>query len=295
VIDVGSNSVLCLVAARGAAGRLTVVADLLATTRLASGLGAGGSLDPDARARTRAAVASFAERARGLGARRIEALGTAALRGAADGAAFARELERETGVPVSILSGAEEARLAYEAVATAGDGALLAADVGGRSTELALGHGARVDDTRSLPLGALAITEELLGDRPASPGSLERVRSYVDRLLAPHDLPARARARSARLLAAGGTATALAALDLGLAVYDRERVHGHVLETERMVALALAGGAALDPGRQRILPAGAVVLEAVARAAGAPRVMVSDRGIRHARVTALLAAAGTMP
>ncbi len=281
---------LCLVAARAADGRLIVLADLLETTRLATGLRDGDLLDPDARARTRTAVAAFAERARGLGARPIVALGTAAMRAAADGRAFGREIEAATGVPVSILSGEDEARLAYEAVATAAGGALLAVDVGGRSTELVLGHGARIDDTRSLPLGALALTEALVGDRPPA-GALVELRKRVERVLATYDLPARARARGARLVASGGTVTALAALDLALVAYDGERVHGHGLATERLVALALAQparGSALDEGRRHILPAGAVVLEAVARAAGAARVVVSDRGIRHAHVLALL-------
>jgi exopolyphosphatase/guanosine-5'-triphosphate,3'-diphosphate pyrophosphatase len=300
VIDIGSNSVLCLVAARAADGRLMVLADLLETTRLASGLRDGGTLDPEARARTRRAVASFAERARELGASRIVALGTAAMRVAGDGPAFAREVEEASGVRVAILSGAEEARLAYEAVAPGGEeGPLLAVDVGGRSTELVLGEGARIEDTRSLPLGALSLTEEVLRDRPAAPDAVAAVRAHVARVLAGDDLPARARVRGARLVASGGTATALAALDLGLTAYDRERVHGYLVETERLVGLAVAAGAAglgpLDPGRRRILPAGAVVLESVARGAGASRVVVSDRGIRHAHAMALLSGASGAP
>jgi exopolyphosphatase/guanosine-5'-triphosphate,3'-diphosphate pyrophosphatase len=291
VIDIGSNSVLCLVAARAADGGTAVLADLLETTRLATGLRDGGPLDPAARGRTLRAVAAFAERARGLGARDVVGIGTAAMRAAADGPAFARAIAAETGVRVSILSGLEEAHLAYAAVAHAAGGPLLAVDVGGRSTELVLGEDARIDDARSLPLGALALTEEL------APDALAGMRDRAACVLAAQDLPGRARARGARLVASGGTATALAALDLGLAAYDRERVHGHVLETERLVPLALAaaagGGAALDAGRRRILPAGAVVLEAVARAAGAARVAVSDRGIRHARAEELLAAVGT--
>jgi exopolyphosphatase/guanosine-5'-triphosphate,3'-diphosphate pyrophosphatase len=282
--------VLCLVAAHGPDGRLVVLADLLATTRLATGLCDGGLLDADARARTRAAVVAFAERARGLGARRVVALGTAAMRVADDGAAFAAEIEGATGVPVSILSGEDEARLAYEAVASGVDEAILAVDVGGRSTELVLGGGSQIEDVRSLALGALALTEALVGDRRAA-ARIDEVREQVGRALASCDLPARARTRGARVVASGGTATALAALDLGLSAYDRERVHGHGLATERLVALALDAPAsgALGDGRRHILPAGAVVVEAVARAAGAARVVVSDHGIRHARVRALLA------
>jgi exopolyphosphatase/guanosine-5'-triphosphate,3'-diphosphate pyrophosphatase len=296
VIDIGSNSVLCLVADRAADGRLVVLADLLETTRLATQLRDGGMLDPDARLRTRRAVARFAERAHALGARRVVALGTAAMRAASDGPALAGEIEAETGVAVTILSGTEEARFAYEAVAMATDGALLTVDVGGRSTELVLGHGLRIDDARSLPLGALSMTEETLGDEPVTESRLARVGERADDVLASQDLPARARACDARLVASGGTATALATLDLGLSAYDRDRVHGHVVATERLVPLALAGAASggglLDPGRRRILPAGAVVLERVARAAGVLEVAMSDHGIRHARVMALLSSAG---
>jgi exopolyphosphatase/guanosine-5'-triphosphate,3'-diphosphate pyrophosphatase len=112
VIDIGSNSVLCLVAAPADAGALRVLADLLETTRLASGLRDGGPLDPAARGRTLRAVAAFAERARALGARDVVGLGTAAMRAASDGAAFAREIEAEAGVTVAILSGTDVARLA---------------------------------------------------------------------------------------------------------------------------------------------------------------------------------------
>jgi exopolyphosphatase/guanosine-5'-triphosphate,3'-diphosphate pyrophosphatase len=218
------------------------------------------------------------------------ALGTAAMRAAADGAEFAAEIEGTAGVPVSILSGEDEACLAYEAVASGADVALLAVDVGGRSTELVLGRGSQIEDVRSLALGALALTEAHVGDRsPAA--SIDEVRKQVERALASCDLPARARAHGARVVASGGTATALAALDLGLSAYDRERVHGHGLATECLVMLALDAPAsgALDDGRRHILPAGAVVVEAVARAAGAARVVVSDHGIRHARMRALLA------
>jgi exopolyphosphatase/guanosine-5'-triphosphate,3'-diphosphate pyrophosphatase len=290
VIDIGSNSVLCLVAAP-AGERLQVLADLLETTRLASGLRDGGRLDPAACGRTLRAVAAFAERARALGAREVVGLGTAAMRAAADGAAFAREIEAETSVPVAILSGTDEARLAYRAVARDAAGPLLAVDVGGRSTELVLGDGARIDDACSLPLGALALTEELVGGRATDAAALAAVRERGARALAAEGVLARAHARGAHLVASGGTATSLAALDLGLTAYDPERVHGHVLEAARVVALALDGRGALDPGRRRILPAGAVVLECVAHAAGVARVEVSDRGIRHARLGEILAGA----
>jgi len=110
------------------------------------------------------------------------------------------------------------------------------------------------------------------------------------------------REAGAAVAATGGTATALAAVDLGLAVYDPRRVHGHQLAAAtvfglvvRLLAQPLAARsrlAALDPERASILPAGALVLEAVMRAAGAPAVQISEHAVRHEYLRERLAAEG---
>src|SRR5262249_53118802 len=170
VIDVGSNSVLLLTVAVDGRGRARAIDEALATTRLGTGLVGGGRLDAPACTRTREAVVGFAARARQRGAIRAWAFGTAAMRDAVDGSAFARDLEAAASVPVEVLSAESEARLAYAAVVHGlgvESGATLVADVGGRSTELTLGRGERVAAAESLPLGALALTEaSLRGDPP---------------------------------------------------------------------------------------------------------------------------------
>ncbi len=293
VIDIGSNSVLLLTVAVER-GRARVLDQALAVTRLGTGLRPGGRLDADALARTRDAVVAFAGRARARGAPRVWAFATAALREAADGSATAGAIAATAGVPVEVLSGEREAALAYAAVA-AGETPLLVADVGGRTTELTLGVGERVLGAASLPLGALALTE-------AHGADLDGAHAAVGAVLAASELPARARTAGARLAASGGTATALAALDLGLGAYVPRRVHGHVLArtalaglTARLARMTAAERAALpglDPGRGAILPAGALVLERVAGALGADRIVVSDHGVRHAYLRAALARDG---
>jgi exopolyphosphatase/guanosine-5'-triphosphate,3'-diphosphate pyrophosphatase len=304
VIDIGSNSVLLLAVRLGADGRARALEADRATTRLGAGLRAGGALDPEAWRRTAEAVEVFAARARAVGAEWVWAFATGAVRDAADGAAFARAIEAASGVPVEVLSGAQEARLAYAAVvrALARRGPLLVADVGGRTTELTLGAGHDIVGTASLPLGALALTEACLREDPPDRAGRRRMADVADAALAGSDLPARARTGGAALAASGGTATALAALDLGLPAYDARRVHGHELSRaalaalgERLAAMPLAERAALPslgPERAAILPAGAVVLERVAEAAGAGAVCVSDHGVRHGYLHARLAAAG---
>jgi len=227
-------------------------------------------------------------RARARGARFVWAFATGAARRASDGRAFAAQLARDAGCPVEVLAGEREAELSYEAMAHAlrGSGrSCLAVDVGGATTELTLGQGGAVEATVSLPLGVLALTE-----RSAAAAAL------VEATLATTDLPARARMRGADVVASGGTATALAALDLGLPRYDPARVHGHLLVVAHMAALAAdathAGADVLDPGRARVLPAGACVLEHVARAAGADTIRVSEHGVRHAYLRQRLAQEG---
>ena len=303
VIDVGSNSVLLLCVSLLPVG-MRVVDEALAITRLGAGLRAGGRLDPAARERTRSSVVGLAARAREAGATHVWAFATGAARAAADGEDFARELADAAAIPVEVLSGTREANLAYAAVARGlrVAGPLLAIDIGGRTTELTLGTGDSIDAGVSLELGALALSEAYLHADPPTSRELESAATVASAALATTDIPARARMCGARLAASGGTATALAALDLGLEMWDASRVHGHVLPAEALHARALRLAAmplaertrlpALDPGRAAILPAGALIFQHVARAAGAAELWVSDHGVRHGYLRERLLAAG---
>ena len=265
VIDIGSNSVLLLASDGDSA---------LVTTRLGAGLRTGGWLDEQAKERTRSAVIALATRARDRAVRSIAAFGTGALRRAKDGVAFARALADAAAIPVHILSGDDEAVWAYRA-ARIGIGRSAVIDIGGGTTEITLGSGDMIEAVVSLPLGALALTEA---------GGASR--AIIDAVLHPLNVITRLRAEQVPLVASGGTATALAALDLNLPHYDPDRVHGHRLTREVIERLAAqvraTPPASLDPGRADILPAGALILSAVMDAAATTAVTVSDRGVRHA-------------
>jgi exopolyphosphatase/guanosine-5'-triphosphate,3'-diphosphate pyrophosphatase len=304
VLDVGSHSVLLLVVAVDATGRVRVRDEAMAITRLGEGLRPGGRLDAAAAARTAAAVRALAARARAAGAADVWGFATAAVRDAADGAAWIDALAAALGLPVTTLSGAREAALAWSAmrgVADDGSAPCLAADLGGRTLELSLGRGRRPDAVVSLPLGALVLTETYLHADPPSADEVRALVADADRRLAGEDVVGRA--RGAVLVASGGTATTLAALDLGLARYDRHAVHGHRVPVRALGALAddlatrpLAARCALGPvdaGRAAILPAGALVLVRLAAAVGAGELRVSDRGVRHAYLAERLREAGT--
>jgi exopolyphosphatase / guanosine-5'-triphosphate,3'-diphosphate pyrophosphatase len=286
VLDVGSNSVLLLTVAVTPAGRAVVHDEALATTRLGTRLVPGGALDAAARARTRDAVVGFAARARAAGATRVWAYATGAARRAGDGAAFVAELAGAADCQCVVLSGDDEARLAYAAAGLAGAPAAdrLVVDVGGGTTELTRGRGPAILESVSLPLGALALTERHGADAGGCAATIAAA-------LATTALPSRA--TDATLVVSGGTASALAAIDLGLPAYDPSRSHRHRLAVARLTALAARGiDAGIDPGRARLLPAGAAVLAGVARAAGRADVVVSELAVRHAYLQERLAAEG---
>ncbi len=112
-IDVGSNSVRCLIAERGDDGHLAVIDDLKDQPRLARGLAATGRLSDEAMDRAVAALGRMLQAAEKRGATRVALVATSAVRDAANGATFAERIKTELGIPLEVISGETEARLSF--------------------------------------------------------------------------------------------------------------------------------------------------------------------------------------
>ena len=293
-IDLGTNTVLLCVADRGSAG-LTRVEDRSIITRLGQGLDRSGELHPEAMARTLAALERHVAGARAAGALRIAAVGTAALRRAGNAGLFLEEAKRRLDLEVAVISGEEEASLAFEGVARGREeegrsaGRLLVLDIGGGSTEFIAGEGRRVDWARSLEVGSVRLTERFLIDDPPRAGQLQALAGHVRGALAA--LPDPPGSGPIELVGIAGTNTTLAAMKAGLRAYDadairRTPVGGGDLDglIARLVGLSSAQRLALpglEPGREDVILAGAVIArEALARF-GMTAMAVSDRGVRH--------------
>jgi exopolyphosphatase/guanosine-5'-triphosphate,3'-diphosphate pyrophosphatase len=237
-------------------------------TRLGEGVDARGKLLPAPIARVRNVLSDYRRTAESLGAERTLLVATSAVRDAENGEAFLGEIEWSYGFATRLLSGDEEAELTRRGVGELGSSTLLV-DIGGGSTELVLG-----DFHTSLPLGSVRFTERHGDDVAASLGAA--------RGLLPHLEPEDA-------VGVAATITSLAALDLGLEEYDRERVHGHVLtrdgayaQLERLAALPLAERQrvpALEPERAPVIVAGGAILLAILDAYGLEAIRVSERDI----------------
>ncbi|HVZ48226.1 MAG TPA: Ppx/GppA phosphatase family protein [Gemmatimonadaceae bacterium] len=302
-IDVGSNSIRQIIADVGPSGAIRIVDEMKAAPRLAAGLGRKGMLSEDAMARATDALARMAELARQLGARRIEAVATSAVREAKNGAAFLARVRQQAGLRVRVLVGEEEARLAYRSALAhfeLGKGRAVVVDIGGGSVELALAAEGLVDRLITLPFGAVRMTERFFAGRTAERAVRKlrkHVRPHIERALPLRDW------RGADVIGSGGTFTNLAGIYLARQGMRAARsVHGtRIPRAEVDAILDMLAALPVDqrvtvPGlneaRADIIVAGlAVIAEVIARVEP-PEVAASAFGIREGL---LLETARVMP
>ena len=296
-IDVGTNTVLLLVAEAGPGGTVAV-AERAEITRLGRGVDATGRLDPAAIAETVGVLAAYAAEARGLGVAAIDCVATSAARDAANGEAFFAAARAAAGLEPRIISGDEEARLVWTSAwrdfgageSPSGAAPLSVLDVGGGSTEFTFGDGPTPRGRRSLQVGAVRLTERHVGSDPVGPATLATLRLAARQALQPLATMGHGGQAGGRLVGVAGTVTTLAAVDQALLVYDGERVHGATLArsrieglVERLAALPIAERARLpgmEPKRADVIVAGAVVVAEAMDLCGFDRLTVSDRGVR---------------
>lgn len=275
-IDIGSNTTRLLVAECGG-GRIEEVHQERAFTHLASGQ-AGDAIDPAKLAEIAALVTVQVQAARELGCVEVRAVATAAIRRAANGDALAAAIFEASGLEVQILSGEEEARLAFRGAARGfrhlGDGELGVVDVGGGSTEVAVGKAPdRVRWSVSLPFGSGDLARRHLRSDPPTEAELAEARYEVASTVEGLDVP-----HPAEAAAVGGSAASLASVAgrvLGSAAFARAL--GEVVAAPREEVAARYG---LEVERVRLLPGGLLILEAVSERFGVPLV-IAGGGLRE--------------
>jgi exopolyphosphatase/guanosine-5'-triphosphate,3'-diphosphate pyrophosphatase len=290
VIDVGTNSVKFHLGERRDDGSWMTVVDRAEITRLGEGLEERGEIGPEAIERTVTAIAGMADEARRLGALAIAAVGTEGLRMARNGAAAKDRIGERTGVRIEVLPGQDEGRLAYLAVKEGlglGEGSLVVFDTGGGSSQFTFGHGPRVDDRFSVPVGAVAYTERFRLDAEVSTEVLGEALAAISGDLSHVD----GRGTPDALVGMGGAMTNMTAVMLELATYDPEAVQGAVLsraEVDRQIELYRSRDAdarrsivGLQPKRADVILAGSCIVRTVMDKLGQESLRVSDHGLRH--------------
>ncbi len=291
VVDIGTNSTRLLIADVESPG-VYEVERRTTVTNMGRGVDHTGMICSDAVEDVCTVVADYKARYEEMGAERVMAIATSAVRDAVNGEAFIAELRERFDLDARMLSGEEEAHLTYlGATAHRPDsGPTLVFDIGGGSTELIVGTGREVAFHTSLQVGTIRHSERHLTSDPPYPHELEDlagdIRNLIDRAVA-----AQTSGPPTRAIAVAGTPTSLAAIDQGLEPYDPGRVHGYHLGMQRiqrmlsrLSSLPLAERLrvpGLHPGRAPTIVTGTVILVQVMRAFGLQEVEVSELDILH--------------
>ena len=293
-IDCGTNSTRLLVSEDG-----RTVERLMRITRLGQGVDATGRLAPEAIDRTTAVLAEYREVMDRHGVERVRMTATSAARDAANREDFFAAAEAVVGTRPELLSGLEEGRLSF-AGATAdldpADGPFLVVDIGGGSTEFAVGT-TECEGAVSIDIGCVRMTEKfLLHDPPradAHSACISVVQTYLDDVV--RELPAVAGAKT--FVGPAGTVSTVAAVELGLATYDRDAIHHLELTHEavedvfRTLATETRARRLDNPGmeaaRADVIVGGCCILVKLMRHYGLSTCLVSEADILDGLVASI--------
>ncbi len=286
-IDIGTNSVRLLVSQDGR----TTLERLMRITRLGKGVDATGRLDPEAIERTVTVLREYREVMDRFGVEKVRMTATSAARDAANRDDFFDAAEAAVGVRPELLSGEEEGRLSFLG-ATAdldpADGPFLVCDIGGGSTEFSYGT-TESEATISTDMGCVRLTEAWLHSDPPSAEELSQAISIVEIHLddVMREIPEATEA--ATFVGLAGTVSTAAAVEIGLAEYDRDRIHHFVLtkpaveDVFRTLATEALADRIHNPGLEReradVIVGGMCVLVSIMRRLGFSECLVSEADI----------------
>ena len=303
-IDCGTNSTRLLVAERGADGEVRTIERLMRITRLGRGVDATGRLDPDAIDRTVTVLREYREVLDRHGVtpdpRSVRITATSAARDAANRDEFFAAAQQVVGVVPQVISGDEEAALSFRGATAELDPALgpfLVVDIGGGSTEFSYGTTA-AEATISLDMGCVRLTEQHLPSDPPLPEELSNCLQVVDVFLddVRRAIPDLDQVRT--FVGLAGTVSTTAAVEIGLATYDRDRIHHFVLtkpaveDVFRTLATETVeerkDNPGMEPERADVIVGGLCVLVGLMRQFGYRECLVSEADILDGLVMSVL-------
>lgn len=293
-IDIGTNTFRLLVSETDGNGSLKKLYVSREITRLGEGLTPEKMfINPEAMARALKALSGFSLKLKEYGVGKLRAVATSAVRESLNGRDFVRKVGEETGIPVDVISGDEEARLTVKGVLNTvsfDTPGCLIFDIGGGSTEYVYVNDGKIMNIASTGLGVVRLTEKYLADEADTEADMEALDAHIESVIT-EALPAFPQGgdETLTLIGTAGTPTTLAAMELRLAAYDPVLVNNYVLTREKIertlkTVLSLARAErtkipGLEKGREDLIVSGtAVVLKTMERFMSG-RMAVSDAGL----------------
>lgn len=291
-IDIGSNSIRCIIAEASKEGKYRILDDEKATVRLGERLAMTGIISDEASNRAIEAIRRFQKLVTGLHVEAVEAVATSAVRTAANGPELIATLSRELGHEIRVISGEEEAELTAASALANFDmyGKRYAmVDIGGGSVEIITAYGNHVEEFYSLELGAVVMTDRFLKSDPIAGNELGKLQRHIRECLKRTFTGKRMSVES--LIGSGGTLTALGCMAMQMRKDNYVSIHGYeVLRSDVVHLLAMLTHKdlkgrrtipGLNPDRADIIVAGVVVIDELMRYFEANRLLVNERGIRE--------------
>ncbi|MBI4823450.1 MAG: Ppx/GppA family phosphatase [Nitrospirae bacterium] len=290
-IDIGSNSIRLLVGEVGGGHILPMRYERI-VTRLAQGIEDTGYLRQSNMKNSIEGLKGFLEIIKGHGVSHIKAVGTSALREAKNSGDFIDRLFNETVLKVEVISGKKEAGLTAKGVLSGIDTkrTALIIDIGGGSTEWSFYDGQRVLISGTLPTGVVKLLEKYIKEDPPSFRDMSCLKKKLNAVSEAIHKKVRNHIKSnTAFIETAGTATTLAGIDLGLKVYDRNKVHMHEIPVGRLISMASALGSlpikerakinGLEPERADLIIPGIHFTIKIMERFGFKEVIVSDCGL----------------
>jgi len=290
-IDIGTNTVLLLVADVDATGNIHTLRYEQRIPRPGRGVDENRKINKDAFARVLDVLKEYKQISESLHSERIIACGTSALRDATNGEEFVEFIKNKTGIAVEILSGDEEALWTYQGaisgLSNLGD-RIAVIDIGGGSTEVIVGNHSTIQNKISLNIGSVRITERFFKHTPPLPQEIEFATEFIGdefAQLRQFDL------KDTKLVGVAGTVTTLAAMAQNLPRFDLEKISGCVLTYQTVGNLLhelcmmrldeIRAIPSMSSGREDVITAGTLILFEFMKYNGLKTIITSERGVRY--------------
>lgn len=294
-IDLGTNTCRLLIA-KPYRNSFTVLDAFSRAVRLGGDF-ENNLLAPEAIIRTLSALRICASKVSHHGVTHIRAVATEAYRRARNSDEFLREVKKQTGLNLEIITAAEEAELALdgcrELITDSSDNILLF-DIGGGSTQIIWQRGKPPAQVLSIPFGVVALAK-LFTELPSHPTRyvelIADVTQHLKAFDAQHGIADALNKGSIQMVGTSGTVTTLASVARGLTFYDRNKIDGIFLDTADAIQIGRklsemsveerAGYSCIGKRRADLVVGGCAIFEAICTTWPVKKLRVADRGVRE--------------
>lgn len=288
-IEIGTNSTKFIIAELNQAGQVEVITRHSTVNRLSSGMYPENNLKPEAVEKGIQIIGDLIKESNDNGAKLVSIFSTSVLRDAGNKEIFIGKIKELYGVDINVISGEEEAHLAFMACKTVVDdksqkfGVI---DIGGGSTEIIIGNGNSIDDKISLNVGAVRMTEMFVSHDPALDSEFEKMAEYIDKQISERDS---LDLSGLQLVGTGGTIKTLGTLFYQKDYKKEKSINGRIIkkyEIELLFSLlklldieSKKKVIGLNPKRADVITSGIRILLSVMNKFNIDEIKISSQGV----------------